>query len=272
MQSLGSLGPFDRNLEEWPAYCERVILYLDANKIEEDVQRRAVFLSACGSATYQLIRSLVSPSRPTEKSLDELFALVKEHLTPTTSTIIQCYIFNGRSQKEGESVAEFVAELRHIAQLCNFGPALEDMLRDRLVCGLRDDRVQRRLLAEPRLTLAKAFEVAQASEMAEKGVRALQPPAAVVNVIAEPSVEEVYAVKTKSGEAQTHWERCFRCGGRHSSMKCRDTEVRFAILAVGKDTWHECAVVVQLFPPRHGERKLPNNVHEAAHHLMWYIH
>ena len=48
---------------------------------------------------------------------------------------------------------------------------LEEFLRDRLVCGLRDDWVQRRLLAESKLTFAKVFEIAQASELAEQGVR-----------------------------------------------------------------------------------------------------
>ena len=61
---------------------------------------------------------------------------------------------------------------------------LEDLLRDHLVCGLRDDRAQRRLLAESKLTFAKAFEIAQASELAE-GVRTLQLPVAGVNSIPE---------------------------------------------------------------------------------------
>ena len=123
-----------------PAYCERVELYLDANNITNEEQRRAVFLSTCGASTYQLIRSLVAPSKPTDKALDELYGIVKEHLAPAPSSIMQRYTFNARSQKEGESVAEFVAELRRIAQHCEFGTVLEDLLRDRLVCGLRDDR------------------------------------------------------------------------------------------------------------------------------------
>ena len=142
---------------------------MDANNITNEEQRRAVFLSTCGALTYQLIRSLVAPSKPTDKALDELYGIVKEHLpAPAPSSIMQRYTFNARSQKEGESVAEFVAELRRIAQHCEFGTVLEDLLRDRLVCGLRDDRAQRRLLAESKLTFAKAFEIAQASELAEQ--------------------------------------------------------------------------------------------------------
>ena len=48
------------------------------------------------------------------------------------------------------------------------------MLRDRLVCGIRDVRVQRRLLAEAGLTFVKAFGLAQTSELAEKNVQELQ--------------------------------------------------------------------------------------------------
>ena len=118
MQSYGNIGPYDRNGEEWPAYCERVELYLDANNITNEEQRRAVFLSTCGASTYQLIRSLVAPSKLTDKALDELYGIVKEHLAPAPSSIMQRYKFNARSQKEGESVAEFVAELRRIAQHC----------------------------------------------------------------------------------------------------------------------------------------------------------
>ena len=40
------------------------------------------------------------------------------------------------------------------------------MLRDRLVCGIQHERLQSRLLSEPRLTLATAVEIAQAHESA----------------------------------------------------------------------------------------------------------
>jgi hypothetical protein len=45
-----------------------------------------------------------------------------------------------------------VAELRKLSEHCNFGTTLNDMLRNRLVCGVGDQRIQRRLLAEPDLT------------------------------------------------------------------------------------------------------------------------
>ena len=44
------------------------------------------------------------------------------------------------------------------------------MLRDRLVCGISEDRIQRRLLAERELTFEKVVEIASATEMASKNL------------------------------------------------------------------------------------------------------
>ena len=119
-------------------------------------------LSTCGAETYQLIRSLVAPQKPTEKSLSDIIQ---------SSAIVQQFRFHSRTQKEGETVAEFIADLRKLSEHCKFANTLDDMLRDRLDCGIRDARIQRRLLAEPDLTLKKAFDLAQASETADKNFR-----------------------------------------------------------------------------------------------------
>ena len=54
---------------------------------------------------------------------------------------------------------------------CQFGAFLNEMSYNQLMCGVKDRRLQRRLLAEPDLTFKKAFELCQASELAEKNAR-----------------------------------------------------------------------------------------------------
>ena len=77
--------------------------------------------------------------------------LVKDLLTPQPSSTVQRFKFNSRSQQDTETVSLFVAELKKLSEHCEFGDSLDNMLRDRLVCGLRDVKVQRRLLAEGKL-------------------------------------------------------------------------------------------------------------------------
>ena len=100
--------------------------------------------------------------------------MVRHHHHPPPSEIVKRFNFNARSQKEGESVAEFVDDLRKLSEHCKFEASLDNMLRDRLVCGARNVKLQRRLLAEPDLTFRKAFELAQAPEVADQNVKDLQ--------------------------------------------------------------------------------------------------
>ena len=53
-----------------------------------------------------------------------------------------------------------MAELRRLATNCKFGAYLDEAMRDRLVCGLRDEDAQKRLLSEEDLTFARATEMA----------------------------------------------------------------------------------------------------------------
>ncbi|TWW72848.1 hypothetical protein D4764_15G0002420 [Takifugu flavidus] len=122
------------------------------------------------------MRNLVSPAKPGDKTFDELVKLLKDHFNPKPSEIVQRCKFNSRYRKQGETVMEFVAVLRKLAQDCNYGDKLSEMIRDRLVCGIVDDRIQRRLLSEPDLTFDKALKLAQAIETACKDVKDLQSP------------------------------------------------------------------------------------------------
>ena len=67
-----------------------------------------------------------------------------------------------------------MTELHQLSEFCGFKGLLDDMLRDRLVCGIRDAKVQRQLLAEPDLKFKKALELSQAAEAAERDTEELQ--------------------------------------------------------------------------------------------------
>ena len=219
----GSVGEFDASRESWTSYCERLELYFVANEVLDAAKQRAIFLTVCGPTTYQLVRNLVAPAKPTDKSLAALVKLVEDHHSPQPSVTVHRFKFNSRTQADGETIAAFVAELRRLSEHCEFGDQLDVMLRDRLVCGVRDTNVQRRLLAESKLTYKKAFDLAQAAEVATQNARDLQgpPPPASVNVM------------QRAGGARSHRpgpSLCYRCGDtQHRATDCRfkDAECRF---------------------------------------------
>ena len=112
----GQLSAFNSTEDDWQSYTERLEFYFTANNIEDAEKRRAILLSVCGAATYKRIKSLISPSKPTEKSFDEIVQLMSDHYNPKPTATVQRCLFNARSRKPGESVAKFVAELKELAE------------------------------------------------------------------------------------------------------------------------------------------------------------
>ena len=154
--------------EDWRHYIEPVNHFFEANEITDPDKKRSIFLVSVGANTYKLIRGLVAPEDPKDKSYEALAQLAQDHFMPKPSTIVQRFKFNTRSQQPGETSATFLAELRRLTEHCEFGTTLDEMLRDRLVCGVHDLRKQRRLLAEPKLILKRALDLALAIEVADK--------------------------------------------------------------------------------------------------------
>ena len=76
--------------------------------------------------------------------------------------------FNMRSQLEGESVDSFVTALHGLAEHCNFRDLKEELIRDRMVVGLRDVTLSEKLQMDPDLTLEKAVTSAKQRESVRK--------------------------------------------------------------------------------------------------------
>ena len=124
----------------------------------------------------------------TELSFEELVEKASAHFCPKPSPIVKRYEFNTRVQGEGESIAQYVAALRKLAEY-QYGGVLDDMLRDRLVCGISHKGIQRRLLQDPALTFGEAaMKVALSAEAADRDAQRLTAgTAADKDLLTEPS-------------------------------------------------------------------------------------
>ena len=150
MATFGQLQAFNPDTDSITAYIERVHLFLAANEIP-DKKTVAVFLSTIVGKMYELLRNLVSPKPPESLKLSELTHILKLHYEPQPLVIAERFHFHRRFQTADESIAEFMAQLRRLSKHCDFQDYLEQALRDRLVCGLCNEGIQRRLLAEAKL-------------------------------------------------------------------------------------------------------------------------
>ena len=93
--------------------------------------------------------------------------------------IVERFNSNSRFRHEGETAAQYLAELWNLARYCEYGQNLDEMLRDRLVCRINDGKIQRRLLSEKELTLKRTWEIIVGMESTDKYADDLQQPGTV---------------------------------------------------------------------------------------------
>ena len=196
--------------------------FFTANDIGPDKQV-SIYLTVVGSRKYALIKSLTAPTLPQEKSYEDLKAVLLAHFRPKPLLIAERFRFYQRNQTAGESVHDFLADLRSTRRLtitCEFEDFLDQALRNRFVWGLRADGMQKRLLTEPDLNIALALELARSIEAAASETKdsrtqaALQAPQAKSSMSEEPPpshraeirrgpVHRVDPTTTRDGHAST---------------------------------------------------------------------
>ena len=214
---LGQLHEFRPDEERFTVYLERVKIFFAVNDVPPE-KKVPVFLNAVGGRTYGVLRNLVAPDNPIDKSFEEIEGKLTDHYDPRPLVIAERYHFHKREQAAGESVVQYLEELRRLAGRCNFGGYLDEALRDRFVCGLKNDHIQKGLLAEADLNLGKAIKRATAMEAAQKHTQVLKasPPLVVGAVTQQQSIQAQLPQSAHSGV-----RGCYRCGNAgHRASEC----------------------------------------------------
>ena len=87
-QMFGNIEPFDQRNDNWNEYVERVEQLLIANEIAEATKKVAILLTVIGSDTYTLLRNVIHPDKPSNKTFQELVEAMRK--TPKSTTHCHC--------------------------------------------------------------------------------------------------------------------------------------------------------------------------------------
>nr|XP_054768172.1 uncharacterized protein K02A2.6-like [Lytechinus pictus] len=112
--------------------------------------------------------------------------------------------FFTRQQAAGETLEQYITDLKVLASSCNFRDLQDSLLRDRIIGGIKDDAVRARLLRESDLTLDKAIQICRAAELSKERMTVFD------------KAQDVHAVrKAKMNGAQQKQIKCKFCGRSH---------------------------------------------------------
>ena len=108
-----------------------------------------------------------------KRTTTELKSAFKIYCNPRKNITFERHKFNIRNQEENESIDQYVTVLRTLAATCEFQTLHDGLIRDRIVCGIRNQTIKERLLRESELTPQKTLDICRAFELSRKQVKSL---------------------------------------------------------------------------------------------------
>lgn len=193
--------------------------------------RVATLLTVMGKECHLIQRHLHMPEEDRAKPEKILDALEK-HFEPSRNVIYERYVFNTTQQSQHETTEQYVANLRKLADKCEFGTLRDELIRDRLVLGTKDASARARMLRESALTLAKAIDMCRVSEQAQiqhKMIAGVEQETVHVHYARDRRSERrssapQHTQRENMGHAskdkRTNANPCGYCGAVHDRMNC----------------------------------------------------
>jgi hypothetical protein len=178
------------------------------------------FWQQLGTRHSKCITPLSIPAKQSARKLSVVVKKFKEYCTPRKNVVFERFQFWKITQTPGESIDSFVTSLRLRAKSCEFGDQEESLIRDRIVIGCSDTRLQERLLRETELSLQKTLNICRAAEATKEQVKQLQTGGSAA------SSTSATAVHVVNNNTTAHYPRkgqpidCTCCGTRHPPRTC----------------------------------------------------
>jgi len=96
------------------------------------------FLRVAGIESRRVYNTFVIEDDDKDK-IEILKDNFKQYCEPSNNLAYTRHVFNTRSQGTRETMNSFVTDLKNYAQRCEFEQLMNGLIRDRIVCGVRDE-------------------------------------------------------------------------------------------------------------------------------------
>ena len=193
---------------DWPRWIRRFDRFRIASKLHEQENDPQVnmLIYCMGDEADDILKSFTfaEGERMTYEIVKEKF---DAYFIPKRNIIYERAMFNSRRQEDGETVDSFITALYTLSEHCQYGNLRNEMIRDRIVVGIRNTQLAEKLQMDTELTLEKATAQARQAETVK-----LQQP--ILRGVTNSSIAAVRAKdKTQVPESQIS---CSRCGKTHA--------------------------------------------------------
>ena len=163
--------------DEWPKWLKRFKQYRSATGLADKSETQQIdTLLYCMGEDAEDVSLLTSKNISAEDraKYDKVIEKFESHFRVRRNVIFERARFNRRNQREGETAEEYITELYGLVEFCEYGDLKDEMLRDRLVVGIRDVALSDKMQTDPKLTLESAKTLVRQKEATREHRKELQ--------------------------------------------------------------------------------------------------
>ena len=158
--------------EEWKTFKQEMQFYLVAS--EKDSKSNSIkvsFLLHCmGKEVIQVYNTFVFDPVTDNMVYNKVIEMMDDYFSPKKNITLMRYTFFTCRQEEFERFHQFVIKLKTLVRDCDLGTLQGELVKDMIVIGTCDSRLQEQLLSKSDLTLEMAIKVGQTAEATKKNL------------------------------------------------------------------------------------------------------
>ena len=189
-------------------------------KMQDKDFRTATLLTCIGQDALEIYDGLSFDDEEQKRDIDVILQKLGEFCVGTTNEIYERYFFNKRDLAVGESIDGYVASLRSLAKTCNYGALTDNLIRGRMVVGILDKGIRKKLLQDTKLTLQTCIYICQANECTKQQLQVMDQSEEVHSVYKRKSKGDYRNSKGDPTSGKLPKQvNCRFCGRKHEEKK-----------------------------------------------------
>ena len=161
--------PFDfSNTDDWPKWIRQFERFRQSSELNGKSEEKQVstLIYSIGDAADDIYQSF-RLTEEGERSYEVVKKKFDDYFMKKKNVIYERAKFNMR-QQEGEPVDAFITALYNLESKCGYESLNDELIRDRIVVGIRNQSLSKKMQLDKTLTLKKAARMARESGAVRK--------------------------------------------------------------------------------------------------------